>query len=81
MSNSSATQAAEEPLSEEKRKRVYERTSEEELGPELVVQRERIKRNCLRCSRAFVAPGRFVRLCANCSKWASFVHNPQFEEW
>lgn len=63
------------------RRRTYDRTNEEDLGPELVVKKEAIDRDCLRCERHFVAPNRFIRLCSACSKWAAYVHTPHFEGW
>ena len=63
------------------RRRTYDRSGEEDLGPELVVKKEAIDRECLRCEKKFVAPTKFIRLCNNCGKWATYVHTPHFEGW
>jgi hypothetical protein len=69
------------PVRFEIKRRPYERLADDDLGSALTVKKEEIPRDCLRCNKHFVAPSRFVRLCPNCGKWATFVHNPQFEEW
>jgi hypothetical protein len=53
----------------------HERVGEDEAlaVPDALPAPERVERRCLNCSKAFMAPGRFIRLCGYCRQNASGV--------